>query len=72
MICPSCGGRTHVTETRDAGDIVYRTRRCDPCEWIITSKEKYINGLMPKDAIKPRDWREVRARRVERAANAER
>ena len=72
MNCPSCGGKTRVTETRDAGDIVYRTRRCDPCEWIIASKERYINGLMPKGALKPRDWREVRARRVERAANAER
>ncbi len=72
MKCPNCEEKTRVTETRDTGDVVYRTRRCDACEWLVRTKEEYIDGLMPKDALKPRDWREVRARRAERAANVER
>ena len=39
MKCPGCGEKTRVTETRDTGDVVYRTRRCDACEWLVTTKE---------------------------------
>ncbi len=72
MKCPSCGEKTRVTETRDTGDVVYRTRRCDACEWLVTTKEEYIDGLIPKGALKQRDWKKVWEQRSGRSAHAER
>lgn len=63
MDCPVCGKKTKVNETRDTGDKVYRTRRCEPCDWLLTTLEVVIDDVIPHEAKKPRDWSAVNARR---------
>jgi transcriptional regulator NrdR family protein len=70
MNCPHCGRPMRVTETRDVGTEVYRNRRCDPCTWLVTTRETMIGGSIPATAIKPRDWSAVNARRKARKAQS--
>ena len=67
MECPACKTRLRVQETRDAAVEVYRTRVCDTCKWVVTTRESIINGEIPLEVIKPRDWTAINARRKERA-----
>ncbi len=30
--CPDCGGRSHIAETREHRDTIYRVRRCIVCK----------------------------------------
>lgn len=55
-----------VTETRDTGTEVYRNRRCDPCGWLVSTRETMLGGSIPPEAFKPRDWAAVNARRSAR------
>ena len=32
MICPNCGGKTKVQETRTDGELVIRHRKCPGCK----------------------------------------
>lgn len=44
MKCPNCGrDDMRVQETRDAGETVYRVRKCrdTDCGWLVTTEEKY-------------------------------
>lgn len=63
MNCPECGARLNVTRTTDDGRTVWRERKCTPCGWIYTTKERIVDEITPKEAHKPRDWAAQNARR---------
>lgn len=60
-----------VTETRDTGVEVYRNRRCDPCGWLVSTRETMLGGTIPAEAYKPRDWSAVNARRSARKSTSD-
>lgn len=66
MQCTECGTRLRVTETRDNGAEVYRSRMCDNCQWVVTTREAVVEGEVPKSFFKPRDWAAEYARRKQR------
>lgn len=66
--CPHCGEKMRVTETRVLGDVIYRNRKCSPCDWIVTTKEEAIEGAMPTEALPKRDWAAVYAERQAKSA----
>jgi transcriptional regulator NrdR family protein len=41
MLCPKCGGKTKVTDSRATDDKVYRKRMCSNCnhEWATAEAE---------------------------------
>lgn len=55
MHCPNCPcTKTRVEETRDAGEAVFRVRRCPVCGWRVTTEEKYAeNQIIPRHIRKP-------------------
>ena len=40
MICPKCGGKTYVVETRTNDESVYRRRKCKDCKHLIFTAER--------------------------------
>lgn len=63
MICRECGTRLRVTETRNKDYTTYRTYKCTPCNWIFTTREDVVEGPIPPEFIKKRDWSETNAKR---------
>ena len=45
MKCAQCGTKLKVLETRDDGSVVYRTRKCLPCDFLYTTKEELVDGV---------------------------
>lgn len=39
MVCPNCGGKTKVKESRADSDVIYRRRRCIDCNYIFYTEE---------------------------------
>ena len=56
MLCPNCPcTKARVEETRDAGETVFRVRRCPECGWRVTTEEKYAeNQSIPWHIRKPK------------------
>ena len=44
--CSECGGQIVVTETVNANDVIYRMRKCKPCDWVIVTEEKVSDVQM--------------------------
>ena len=40
MICPNCGGKTKVQETRGDGGTVFRVRKCRSCKFRFRTREE--------------------------------
>lgn len=53
----NCGGRLMVKETRATNDAIYRTRKCEECKYLFTTKEEAIDEPIPREALALSDKR---------------
>lgn len=64
MLCPVCNGRSSVTKTLDACDVVFRSHACKDCLSTWVSEERIVPG-----SLRHRGAQEVARRVTEYGSN---